>query len=313
MQGFQTNSGTQTHMPTDSFRKTRLAPTPSGFLHVGNILSFAITAAIAGKTGARIFLRIDDVDRERTNKLYVQDIFDTLNFMEIPWDEGPTDMKTYEREYSQMCRMDLYHEALRQLMDSGAVFACTCSRATVHANNAEGRHPGDCRDKHLPYKTPGACLRQNTAGAKEIGVHVYRNGVVVDTLPADVHDFIVRKKDGFPAYQLTSLIDDLHFGIDLVVRGEDLWPSTLAQLYLSKVLERPAFSLTTFYHHPLLMGGDGMKLSKSAGATSVQHLRKEGRKPAYIYTLIAGMCGVNAPVNSYNELIAAIGTNLLSI
>src|SRR4051812_36682128 len=98
-----------------TFKKTRIAPTPSGFLHLGNIFSFAITAALAQKTQAKIFLRIDDFDRERTNKLYIQDIFDTLNFLEIPWHEGPRNMQAYETEYSQAHRAEIYTKALQQL------------------------------------------------------------------------------------------------------------------------------------------------------------------------------------------------------
>lgn len=93
------------------FNKTRLAPTPSGFLHLGNIYSFALTAALARKTKSKILLRIDDADRERTNKRYVQDIFDTLDFLGIPWDEGPRNIKEYEQEYSQVHRMDIYTKA----------------------------------------------------------------------------------------------------------------------------------------------------------------------------------------------------------
>src|SRR4051794_39214952 len=100
------------HQPV--IKKTRFAPTPSGFLHLGNILSFAITAALAAQAKAKILLRIDDFDMQRTNKLYVQDIFDTLNFLEIPWDEGPRNMAEYEEEYSQLHRMDIYRRALQQ-------------------------------------------------------------------------------------------------------------------------------------------------------------------------------------------------------
>src|ERR1035437_9153412 len=96
-----------------TFKRTRIAPTPSGYLHLGNILSFAITAALARKTNAKVLLRIDDFDLERTNKLYVQDIFDTLNFLEIPWDEGPRNMKQYEQEFSQVHRMEMYKKALQ--------------------------------------------------------------------------------------------------------------------------------------------------------------------------------------------------------
>src|ERR1700761_6754186 len=96
------------------FNKTRIAPTPSGFLHLGNVLSFAITAVIAEKTNAKILLRIDDLDRDRVNKQYVQDIFDTLNFLEIPWDGGPRNFGEYESEYSQVHRMGLYQRVLDQ-------------------------------------------------------------------------------------------------------------------------------------------------------------------------------------------------------
>ena len=129
------------------FNKTRLAPTPSGYLHLGNIYSFAVTAALARKTQAKILLRIDDADRERTNKLYVQDIFDTLDFLGIPWDEGPKNTKEYEQEYSQVHRMGIYTKALQQLRESGMLFACTCSRADVLRLNADSIYTGTCRCK----------------------------------------------------------------------------------------------------------------------------------------------------------------------
>src|SRR5579863_8142302 len=135
---------------TRSFSKTRIAPTPSGFLHLGNALSFAITAAIAERTNAKILLRIDDLDRERVRKEYVQDIFDTLNFLEIPWHEGPRNFSEYETEYSQIHRLKWYQTALEQLKNSGQVFACNCSRAQIRANNPDEIYPGTCREKALP-------------------------------------------------------------------------------------------------------------------------------------------------------------------
>ena len=97
-------------MPT--FQKTRIAPTPSGYLHLGNVLSFALTAALARRAGAAILLRIDDLDRERVSRDYVEDIFETLRFLGIPWDEGPRDFSEYERVWSQLHRLRLYREAL---------------------------------------------------------------------------------------------------------------------------------------------------------------------------------------------------------
>ena len=288
------------------FKKTRLAPTPSGYLHLGNILSFAITASLAHKTGAKILLRIDDADRERTNKLYIQDIFDTLNFLEIPWDEGPRNIQQYETEYSQLHRMDEYRKALQQLKESGKVFACTCSRTDVLRLNADSIYTGTCRDKNLPLDTPNAGWRINTDNLEEITVKTLE-GDVKTTLPPNMQYFMIKKRDGFPAYQLTSLIDDLHFGIDLVVRGDDLWPSTLAQLYTASILKQESFLSTTFHHHPLIMDANGNKLSKSEGATSVHYLRKEGKSVRDIYALAAMMVGVEVEVSSWEELIKVSG------
>jgi len=291
------------------FKKTRIAPTPSGYLHLGNILSFAITASLAARTGAKILLRIDDFDRERTNKLYVQDIFDTLDFLEIPWDEGPKNLKEYELEYSQVHREEIYKRALQQLKNSGRLFACTCSRAQVVTAGAESVYQGTCRNRNIPLDTENVCWRINTDHTKELEVKTLGGASKKAGLPPPMHDFIVRRKDGFPAYQLISVLDDIHFGVDLVVRGDDLWPSTLAQLYLASALGQKAFPDTTFYHHPLLINTNGEKLSKSEGDTSVHDLRKQHKKPADIYALIATMLGIKASVGSWQELAGLSGIN----
>jgi glutamyl-tRNA synthetase len=274
------------------FSKTRLAPTPSGYLHVGNVLSFVLTASLAERTGAAILLRIDDLDRERVEKEYVQDIFDTLHFLDIPWQEGPEDIEEYETRYSQVHRMKLYHEALLQLAEEDAVFACTCSRTQVLGASPDGVYPGTCRNKNIPLDTPNASWRLKTDDAKELEVKNLSGSFIKAALPSHMRDFVVRKKDGFPAYQLASLVDDLHFNIDLIVRGEDLRPSTLAQLYLASVLKKDAFSKCTFHHHPLLLSSEGHKLSKSAGSISIRHYRKEGLVAADVYSSISKMLGL---------------------
>jgi len=289
------------------FSKTRLAPTPSGFLHLGNVLSFAITANVAAKTGAKILLRIDDLDRDRVNREYVQDIFDTLNFLEIPWDEGPRNYSEYENEYSQLHRVDLYHAALQQLKDSGKVFACSCSRAQLRRNNGDNVYPGTCREKAIPLDAKEVSWRLKTGSAKEIRVNTLQEGLIKTTLPANMQDFIIRKKDGFPAYQLTSVIDDLHFGVDLIVRGHDLWPSTLAQIYLSSQFSADAFQNCTFHHHALLTEASGVKLSKSGGDTSVRYLRGQGKKSADVYLEIAKMLGFKELVSDWRQLAALVG------
>ena len=292
-----------------SFKKTRIAPTPSGYLHLGNVLSFALTAALARQTGAGILLRIDDLDKGRVSRDYVEDIFDTLSFLGIPWDEGPRSFSEYEREYTQLHRMDLYGEALRQLREKGKLFACTCSRTQVLRDSPHGGYMGRCRDKGIPLDTEGCNWRISTEAAELVvkGIAGMAGGEEVRAaLPAEMTDFVVRKRDGYPAYQLTSVIDDLHYGIDLVVRGEDLWDSTLAQQFLARELGRDEFSAIHFYHHLLVMDSGSEKLSKSAGATSVRWLREHGCQPADVYTMILRMLKMDFKAGSWEELGARI-------
>ncbi len=287
------------------FRKTRLAPTPSGYLHLGNVLSFALTAALAAQYGASILLRIDDMDRERYDVKYVQDIFDTLRFLEIPWHEGPHNVLSFEREYSQVHRMPLYREMLASLEARQAVFACDCSRSHLLKQHKEGYYQGTCAMKGLALAGKGISWRQHTDD-RLVTVNTLQ-GTVQKALPQAVQYFVVQKKDGYPAYQLTSLADDLHFGVDLIVRGEDLWPSTLAQHYLAAQLDKTTFLQSTFHHHPLIKDPEGIKLSKSAGATSVRYLRKEGKKASDVFTLIGNMLGLKEPVSGWHMLVQQLG------
>ena len=268
--------------------KTRIAPTPSGYLHLGNAYSFVLTQELAAQHDAKLLLRIDDLDRERIQDAYVQDIFDTLHFLGIDWDEGPHDLDDYKNRYSQVHRLPLYTNLLDQLKEGGHVFACTCSRAQLVQQNAGGAYPGTCRNKKIPLDTPGVNWRLDTAKEKILHLHTLNGEVEQYTLPASVKDFVIKKKDGYPAYQLASLADDLHFGIDLIIRGEDLLDSTLAQLYLAEVLGASAFLTTHFHHHPLVKDTAGMKLSKSEGALSLKHWREQGRSRAEVLRMIMG-------------------------
>ncbi|ASU31998.1 glutamate--tRNA ligase family protein [Mucilaginibacter xinganensis] len=283
----------------DSFNKTRIAPTPSGYLHLGNIASFALTAFLARKSGAKILLRIDDLDQARANRLYLQDIFNTLNFLEIPWDEGPENLAEFESSYSQLHRLPLYNQALKQLEDEELVFACDCSRSSLAVAECV------CSARSISLSLPNISWRLRTDANTEVTVKNYNGSVMKVALPPAMQHFVVRKKDGFPAYQLTSLVDDLFFGIDLIVRGEDLWPSTLAQHTLAKKQKKNTFFEISFFHHPLLMNG-GQKLSKSAGDTSVRYLAQNGKKPAEIYKIIGGMLGIKGDISNYQQLGANV-------
>jgi glutamyl-tRNA synthetase len=287
--------------PAQQFNKTRIAPTPSGFLHIGNALSFALTAALARTSGAKILLRIDDLDQQRVNDAYVQDIFDTLNFLEINWDEGPRDLADYKNNWSQLHRMDLYKDALLQLEDQREVFACKCSRSQLK----DGNYPGTCRNRSLPLDTPETAWRLYT-NERELDIKTLNQGIIKTQLPAGMNDFVVKKKDDHSAYQLASLIDDLHFGVDLVVRGEDLYPSTIAQYYLANVLGKDDFQNITFHHHQLLMEYGDKKLSKSAGSTSIKYLREQGTTAADVYGEIGKMLGAGKDLRGFENFVSLI-------
>ncbi|MES2425645.1 MAG: glutamate--tRNA ligase family protein [Bacteroidota bacterium] len=283
--------------PTQRFTKTRIAPTPSGYLHLGNALSFALTAALARKTGAKILLRIDDLDQARVNMDYVQDIFDTLNFLNIPWDEGPRNLEEYKNGWSQMQQMELYKAALQQLAEQREVFACQCSRSQLQGNI----YPGTCRNQSISFDTSETAWRLYTDD-RPLTIKT-TNGVLQTHLPDTMKDFIVKKKDDYPAYQLASLIDDLHYGVDLVVRGEDLYPSTIAQHYLADVLGFANFKDITFYHHSLLMADNTQKLSKTAGATSIKYLREIGKTAKDIYGKIGSMIKTSIELQQFEDFV----------
>ncbi len=265
------------------YHKTRIAPTPSGFLHLGNVLSFAITFELARRNNSKILLRIDDLDRNRVHTEYLQDIFDTLDFLGFEWHEGPKNAGDFEQNYSQLKRLEMYDQFLDKLCQNKLVYACTCSRKQLIGGVA-----CKCFDKNRQLSAPNAAWRLVTY-KDTIFIKNYQGGIMETRLPDDMQNFVVRKKDGFPAYQLTSVADDLFYGIDLIVRGNDLWPSTIAQHVLAKALGLDDFGKNAFYHHPLLTNETGEKLSKAAGSASVKYLREHGKSPAGIFNMIANM------------------------
>jgi len=288
------------------FRKTRLAPTPSGYLHLGNIFSFALTAALAERSGAAILLRIDDMDRERANPDYIRDIFDTLRFLDLPWTEGPQNAQELEERYSQRHRLHLYNKALNKLLDTGLVYACNCSRAQILKQSPGGAYPGTCRHKGLPLDAADVAWRLNTEAAEAVSVKTPDGVFLQAALPADMQDPVIRKKDGFPAYQLSSVVDDVCFGVDLIVRGYDLWPSTLVQLHIARLLKEDHFLNTTFYHHPLLLDAHQRKLSKSAGDTSVNYLRKQGFPAEGIYLRLGKELQLSTEIKHWRDLASML-------
>ncbi len=241
--------------------------------------------------GARLLLRIDNLDAERKRPEYVQDVFDTLHWLGLDWDEGPRTPADFEANWSQHVRMPLYEQVLEQLRQGGHLFACGKSRRDLA--DFDGDYPIEFRHQNIPLETPGVAWRIKTPVPGSASI------------PAD---FVVRRRDGIPAYQVASVADDLHFGITHVIRGADLAPSTAAQQFLAGCLGRPEFSQIHFLHHPLLLDAEGGKLSKSAGAAALKTWREEGRSPAEVFRSLARWLGVGAGVDSAASLLEKITT-----
>lgn len=283
--------------------RSRLAPTPSGYLHLGNVFSFLLTWLLVRREGGELLLRIDDMDADRKRPEYVEDIFETLHWLQLPYDHGPKDAADFETNWSQHHRIPQYEAALQQLREKpGVLFACTCSRAQL-SQSGSAAYPGTCSAKHLPFETPEAALRLYVAPETHVSFTDAVAGTVVYPLGKNTGSFVVRRRNGLPAYQLASLCDDLHFGINAVVRGEDLSGSTAQQLYLAQCLEEPDFAKSYFVHHPLLHDEHGLKLSKSEGALALRTLRANGHTPGFVYSWFARVAKISStPVTSLAEL-----------
>jgi glutamyl-tRNA synthetase len=277
------------------------------------MLSFVLTAGMARKYGASILLRIDDMDHERLRKEYLDDIFETLKFLEIPWDEGPRSTEEQLATFSQKNRSNLYREAMNHLQEKNSVFACACSRSKLEQAANSNRYPGTCRDQNISLDASNVQWRLKTNPDAIIEMHDLLKGTVSTQLPVGMESFQVRKKNGDPSYQLTSLMDDLHFGIDLIVRGEDLWDSSLAQLSLARRLDKPSFLAAKFLHHPLLKLNGNEKLSKSAGSTSIQYLRRSGLNMQEIYAKMAVSVGSDQHPQNWLELYQILVKNWVDL
>ena len=248
--------------------RLRLAPTPSGFLHAGNACNFILNWLAARlQPSAQLLLRIDDLDADRKRPEYVQDVFDTLDWLGLDWDLGPRSPDGFEKNWSQHGRLPAYFALLEELRANGHLFACKKSRRELAP--FQGQYPAAFRQQGFDLDAADVAWRIKTP-----------------TDAAFPPDFIVRRRDGIPAYQIASLADDLHFGITHIIRGEDLAGSTASQLFLAESLCRPAFSKIQFLHHALLLDEQGAKLSKSAGSAALKTWRQEGQSASRIFQMV---------------------------
>jgi glutamyl-tRNA synthetase len=263
-------------MLSTELTRSRIAPTPSGFLHLGNAYNFLLTEELVRKDGGSLRLRIDDLDAARVRTEYLEDIFESLKWLDIDWHEGPKSMADAD-EHSQILRVASYDTALEELVKSGRVFACECSRSQLQQVSKDGQYPGTCREKGIPLDQPGVSWRFRTRQDEVVNWSDEILGAVEIDLFSENRDFVIRRRDGIPAYHVASLCDDVDYGVNLIVRGQDLLTSTAAQRALAAALGWEPFLQTKCYHHPLMLDEQGEKLSKSAGSRSLKTLREAGR------------------------------------
>ncbi|MCW3126672.1 MAG: Glutamyl-tRNA synthetase, class Ic [Bacteroidetes bacterium] len=276
--------------------RSRIAPTPSGYLHIGNAMNFVMTWLMVRMAGGKLRLRIDDIDAPRAKPEYIEDIFRTLEWIGMDWDEGPQTPDEQKYIYSQALRAARYNGIIKQLIDTGEVYACTCSRKEVIAC--------ECKAKGLAFDTPDSAVKIITT-EEPILVPDAKMGTQKIYLQNEMKDFVIRRRDGISAYQVASLADDIDHDINLIVRGADLLSSTAAQLYLASLTGNDSFVKTTFYHHPLLMDVHGRKLSKSTGSLSLKAMRERDSTPEKFHIELSRLMGYEKACTSLREMLDA--------
>jgi len=280
----------------------RLAPTPSGYLHVGNARSFLAAWLAARQSRGTVILRIEDIDRERCRPGLEQAQMEDLRWLGLDWDHGP-DVGGPHGPYRQSECRELYHAALNRLHEIGRVFPCVCTRKEVAAaasaphEGEEPFYPGTCRGK---YPTAQAALK---ASGREPAwrfetldltypFHDALCGHTRTNTHALVGDYVVMRRDGWPAYQLAVVVDDGRQGVTQVIRGRDLLDSTARQIELHKLLgQTPP---REWAHLPLVVDPGGQRLAKRRDGLALRALRERGVSAERVIGVLGHALGILA-------------------
>ena len=273
----------------------RFAPSPSGYMHLGNLLAMLLAWLDCRSQNGEMVFRLEDLDPARSKRVYAEAMAADLRWLGLDWDRGwPA-----EPACAQSARTEIYETAFQTLLDRDLVYPCWCTRSERLAA-ASAPHPGErefdsgCRCAHLSRAEREALLRADRRPAWKlrspdtaITVPDGHYGAFTQNPARELGDFIVRRADGIFAYQLAVSVDDMLMGVTRVVRGRDLLSSAPRQKWLIETLGGQA---PDYCHCPLLTGGAG-KLSKRLGSLSTEVLRKE-YAPEQIIGRLAFLCGL---------------------
>lgn len=254
--------------------KTRFAPSPTGYLHVGGARTALFSWLYAKHCNGTFVLRIEDTDRERSTQPAIDAILESMEWLNLSWDEGP---------YYQTKRFDRYKEVIDQLIKEGKAYKCYCSKERLEQVRAEQmekglkpRYDGRCRDDHCEHSPdePYVVRFRNP----DTGVVAFDDMVKghIEFQNSELDDFIIQRSDGTPTYNFCVVVDDYDMGITHVIRGDDHVNNTPRQINIYRALgaKEPIFG-----HVAMILGDDGNKLSKRHGAVSVMQYREDGYLP----------------------------------
>jgi len=294
----------------------RLAPSPTGVLHLGNIRTFMCAWLSARAQNGRVVLRMEDLEYTRATPEAQARLLEDLAWLGFDWDEGPSpdgSERGPHGPYVQTRRRSLYKEVFEQFRARGLIYPCTCTRADLAAassapqeGDAEPRYPGTCRGRYASEAEARAASGRAPAWRLQVppGVKRFEDlfaGPQEIDIEKSVGDFVVFKAPDNPSYQLAVVADDIAMGVNEVVRGDDLIPSTGRQLLLYEILKAAP---PRYGHVPLVVGPNGKRLAKRHGDAKISLFRDRGATPEKLTGVLARWLGLEVPADaSLRDLI----------
>ena len=282
--------------------RTRFAPSPTGYLHIGGVRTALFNWLYARHCGGTFILRIEDTDRERSTDESVQAILDGMAWMGLDYDEGPI---------YQTGRLERYQKVIDQLLDAGKAYRCYCTKEELDKIREEQRAQGikprynrHCRDRHNPERPdarPVIRFKNPLQGSVAFDDAI-RGKVVISNDELD--DLVIARTNGGPTYNFAVVVDDIDMEITHVIRGDDHVNNTPRQI---NIFEALGATLPVFAHVPMIVGGDGQRLSKRHGAVSVLQYRDEGFLPEAMrnYLVRLGWSSGDQEIFSLDEMISS--------